>query len=101
MGTLLYGSPASEIPMEDRLLAHLRVVIVSKLHRSEPFLLSWDIGASEGSGRRSVWMHESIPLQLHFVGGREPALNGVWIEQMMLASISNEGLHLMPEPPES
>ena len=101
MGTLLYGSPPSEIPMDDRLLAHLKVVIVNKLRRSEPFLLSWEISPDEGSGRRSVWMHESIPLQFRFVGGRAPSLNNTWIEQMMLASMSNEGLRIMPEPPES
>lgn len=101
MGTLLYGSPPSEIPMDDRLLAHLKVVIVNKLRRSEPFLLSWEVSASDGSGRRSVWMHESIPLQFRFSGSRAPALNHTWIEQMMLASMSNEGLRIMPEPPES
>ncbi len=101
MGTLLYGSPPSEIPMEDRLLAHLKVVIVNKLRRSEPFLLSWEISPADGSGRRSVWMHESIPLQFRFVGSRVPVLNSAWIEQMMLASMSSEGLRIMPEPPES
>lgn len=101
MGALLYGSPPSEIPMDDRLLAHLKLVIVNKMRRNEPFLLSWDVPSSEGSGRKSVWLHPSIPLQFVFQGSRVPALNPAWIDLMMRASMSNDGLRLMPEPPEA
>lgn len=100
MGTLLYGSPPSEIEMDDRLLAHLKVVIISKLRRNEPFLLSWERTAEQGSGRTSVWMHPSIPLQFSFAGGRRPALNMTWVEQMSQAAMGNDGLRIMPEPPE-
>jgi hypothetical protein len=99
-GTLLYGSPPHEIRMEDRLLAHLKIVIVGKLRRNEPFLLSWDRGVSEGSGGTSVWMHPSIPLQFLFQESRPPRLNQAWLEQMAQSAMSNEGLQLMPEPPE-
>ena len=98
MGTLLYGSPPSEIPLEDRLLAHLKMVIVSKLRRNEAFLLSWEIDASEGSGRMSLWMHPSIPLQFKFVGSRRPELNVDWINEMARSSMSNEGLTITGEP---
>ena len=98
MGTLLYGLPPAEIEIEDRLLAHLKPVIVAKLRRAEPFLLSWSIATEDGSGRRSIWMHPSIPLQFAFVGSRRPLLNKAWLDQMMQAASSNEGLIIMDEP---
>lgn len=99
-GTILYGSPPHEIRMENRMLAHLKIVIVGKLRRNEPFLLTWDRSAGEGSGRTSVWMHPSIPLQFLFVESRPPNLNPEWLELMAQAAQSNDGLRLMPEPPE-
>lgn len=100
-GTLLYGSPPYEICMEERLLAHLKIVIVGKLRRNEPFLLSWDRSVSEGSGGTSVWMHPSIPLQFLFTENRPPRLNPAWLEQLAQAAMSNDGLRLMPEPTEA
>lgn len=100
-GTLLYGSPPYEIRMEERLLAHLKIVIVGKLRRNEPFLLSWDRSVGEGSGGTSVWMHPSIPLQFLFAENRPPKLNPAWLEQMAQAAMSNDGLRLMPEPAEA
>ena len=58
LGTLSYGAPPHEIQMEERLLAHVKIVIIDKLRRNESFLLSW-------------------------------------------GAMSNEGLRLMPEPPEA
>lgn len=96
MGTLLYGTPPSEIPMDDRLLSHLRIVITSKLRRSEPFLLSWD--SDDATTRTSLWLHPAIPLQFSFGTVERPELNRAWLEEMSRASMSNEGLLLMPEP---
>jgi hypothetical protein len=39
MGTLNYAKTTVEF--DDRVLAHLKVVIVSKLRRGEPLQLSW------------------------------------------------------------
>ena len=100
-GALLYGSPPHEILMDERLLAHLKIVIVAKLRRNEPFLLSWEQSANEGSGRASVWMHPSIPLQFVFAENRPPRLNQNWLELMSQATMSGEGLRIMPEPPEA
>ncbi|MDF1480246.1 hypothetical protein PYV02_14255 [Leifsonia sp. H3M29-4] len=97
---LLYGSPPHEISMDGRLLAHLKIVIVAKLRRNEPFLLSWDQPASEGSGRASIWLHPSIPLQFVFTANRPPQLNQNWLELLSQSAMSSEGLRLMPEPQE-
>jgi hypothetical protein len=97
LGILIYGPAASEIEMEDRLLAHLRIVIISKMRNHEPFSLSWTMEPSQGSGRETLWIHPSIPLRFRFFGSRPPAINRAWIEQMMLAA--NRGdLRITAEP---
>lgn len=97
---LLYGSPPSEIAMDDRLLAHLKVVIVSKLRRNEPFLLSWAHGPDPDAGRESLWIHPSIPLRFLFEAHQGPRLNPTWLNEMARSSMSADGLIIGPEPPE-
>ena len=41
MAQLYYGNSADPIEMPDRLLAHVKVVLATKLRRSESFTLSW------------------------------------------------------------
>jgi hypothetical protein len=98
MGVMLYGLPPTEVAVDDRTLAHLKVVIVNKLRRNESFLLSWQPDPATGEGRMSVWMHPSIPLQFRFEAARPPALNGAWLEEMARTSMAPEGLHIGPEP---
>jgi hypothetical protein len=94
---LIYGPTASEIEMDDRLLAHLRIVIVSKMRNHESFSLSWTLEANQGSGRETLWVHPAIPLRFRFYGSRSPAINRAWIDQM-LAAASRGDLRIMPEP---
>jgi hypothetical protein len=98
MGVLLYGAPPSEFVMDDRLLAHLKVAIVAKLRRGEPFLLSWDSRPDADSGRMSLWMHPAIPLQFRFDEVERPVLNREWVESLSLASLRVDGMHVTPEP---
>jgi len=101
MGKLIYGASVREILFEDRTLAHLKVAIVNKLRRSESFTLSWDHGLENGSGRSTIWLHESIPLQFVFEGNRRPKLNRTWIEHLMMTANSIGGLQVVPEPPDT
>ncbi|WP_395244591.1 ATP-dependent DNA ligase [Agromyces sp. MMS24-K17] len=100
MGRLIYNSSSREIEIDDRTLAHLRVAILNKLRRSESFAMTWEHGVENGSGRTTIWLHESIPLQFVFSGNRPPKLNRLWIEQLLLSANSTTGLHYVPEPPE-
>ncbi|WP_354241833.1 ATP-dependent DNA ligase [Agromyces sp. PvR057] len=100
MGKLIYNSSPREIEIEDRTLAHLRVAILNKLRRSESFSMTWEHGVSNGSGRTTFWIHESIPLQFVFSGNRPPKLNRLWIEQLLLTANSTSGLQYVPEPDE-
>lgn len=60
MGTIYYGGSESPIHIEDRVLAHLKVVITTKLRRGESLTVSWAHpgdqsrdAARSGSTRRS------------------------------------------------
>lgn len=99
MGKLLYGIPAVEIGFDDRVLAHLQVVIGAKLRRGESFFFSWKDDSSTGDGRSSIWMNDSIPLYFKYSGGRMPALNREWIETLMVSANSGLGLQLSEERP--
>jgi hypothetical protein len=98
MGTMLYGSPPSEVPIDDRTLAHLKVVIVSKLRRNESFLLSWELPPESPEGRRSIWMHPAIPLEFAFEHRDRPELNSQWLEALARTSMGIDGLRIVPEP---
>jgi hypothetical protein len=100
MGTLTYDV-VSKVDFEDRALAHLQIVMASKLRRGESFNFSWVKAPAEGSGRTTVWLHPAIPLVYEFSGNRPPAINRQWLELLMESANSAAGLHLVPEPPES
>lgn len=101
MGKLIYNSSNRELDIDDRTLAHLRIAIINKLRRSESFAMTWEHGVANGSGRTTIWLNESIPLQFVFSGNRPPKLNRLWVEQMLLSANSTAGLQNVPEPEES
>ena len=95
MGSLVYESMVFEF--EDRLLAHLQVVIVNKLRRGESFVMSWRVSAEVGSGRASLWLHPSIPLYFEFDGSRVPSINREWLARLGNAADSSLGLVVVGE----
>lgn len=97
MGKLLYGLSGVEIGFDDRVLAHLQVVIGAKLRRGESFYFSWKDDPNIGDGRSTIWLSESIPLYFKYSGGRSPALNREWIETLISSSNSGQGLQLSEE----
>jgi len=101
MGKLIYNSSNRELDIDDRTLAHLRIAIINKLRRGESFALTWEHGVANGSGRTTLWLNESIPLQFVFSGNRQPKLNRLWVEQLLMSANSTAGLHYVPEPDES
>jgi hypothetical protein len=99
MGMLRYDV-VSSVEFDDRALAHLEIVITSKLRRGESFNLSWVKDIAVGSGRVTIWLHPAIPLVYEFVGNRPPTINKKWLELLMQTAGSAGGLRLVPEPPE-
>lgn len=95
MGYLVHGGKKHNF--DDRALAHLKMVIGSKLRRQEGFYLSWDVDADGGSGRISLWVSSSTPLEFRFSGNRPPALNKKWLDVMAESSFGPRGLLFIDE----
>jgi hypothetical protein len=96
VGQLLYDAGSQSFDIEDRALAHLRVVFMNKLRRGEPFL--FHVPDPHGMGTRSLWIHPAVSLVFSFYGSRSPALNREWLDQMMTEANGVNGLALAPEP---
>ncbi len=96
MGKLVYGSDY-EINFDDRVLAHLQLVIGLKLRRHEGFYFSWRDEQQSGDGRTTIWISPAIPIVFRYNGGRMPRINKEWLEQLSLSSNSAQGLQLTEE----
>lgn len=96
MGTLRYHN--EEFSFDDRLLAHVQIVISTKLRRGENFFLSWTVPAGGGSGRHALWIDPAIPVHITYSGSRPPHINREWIEALIVSS-ANGGVHLTDDPP--
>ncbi|MFF9562105.1 ATP-dependent DNA ligase [Leifsonia sp. NPDC014704] len=96
MGKLVYGG-TTEIGFEDRVLAHLQIVIGLKLRRKEGFFFSWRDEQGVGDGRSAIWIDPAIPLLFRYSGGRYPRINKTWLEQLTASSNSSQGLQLTEE----
>jgi hypothetical protein len=97
MGTFHY-SENYEADFDDRVLAHLQIVIGTKLRRGEAFYLSWRDDTRIGNGRTSLWLHPSIPLRYKYYGGKMPRINPAWIHDLTVSANSSSGLQLVAEP---
>lgn len=96
MGYLAYDNSA-RVSFDDRVLAHLEVVIISKLYRKESFALSWREPRATGSGRSTIWLDTSLPLRFHFDGSRPPKINREWVARLVHCADSGTGLIALDE----
>lgn len=101
MGKFIYGTPATSVEFDDRVLAHLKVVIIAKLRRGESFTFTWANTPESGGGHNSIWLNPSVPLQFEFYGSKDPKLNRNWLEELVRLTNTPAGLYVVPEPPES
>lgn len=96
MGTLNYDSRIT-VELDDRTLAHLQLVIWSKLRRGEHFAFTW-VDESAASPRTSVWCAPNIPMVFQYEESEPAELNARWMELLMKSANSGAGLRLLPEP---
>ena len=96
MGTLNYDSTIT-VELDDRTLAHLQLVIWSKLRRGEHFAFTW-IAETGESRRTSVWCAPNIPMVFQYDEPDAAELNPRWMELLMKSANSGAGLRLVPEP---
>lgn len=99
VGTIYYAE--TPISLDDRVLAHLKAVIATKLRRDESFTVSWRHFADEPRGRSTIWLHPSIPLRFEFDDSEPIALDPRWIERLASSAHSTGGIVLVPAPDEA
>lgn len=90
MGLLYYGSSERAIQIPDRVLAHVKVVIATKLRRGESFTMSWRHPSGETSGRTTIWIQPAIPMRFVF-GAVEPEMLDPALLQAYAASANSSG----------
>jgi hypothetical protein len=96
MGRLHYGQDEYSADFDDRTLAHLQMIIGTKLRRQESFMLSWE---RESHGRTSLWIHPAIPMRFEFDQTQPVTLNRDWMEQLSASANSVGGMRITSEPP--
>lgn len=94
MAKLFYGTTTEPIQIDDRLLAHVKVVVATKLRRGESFTLSWVHGADQPVGRSTIWLQPSIPLRFVFDSEQPEALDQNLLKRMANDANSSRGLSL-------
>ena len=97
MGTIYYGSDTTPIDIDDRELAHLKVVIATKLRRGESFTVSWQHRDGQPRGRSTIWLHPSIPLRFVFEDPEPAVLSRTWLEELANSANSSGGIMLVSE----
>ena len=94
MGTLFYGAGRLAINVDDRLLTHLKTVILTRLRRHEPVILNWRDAVEMGDGRTTVWIDHSTDLLFHFVGSRRPELDRELLDDLATQANTSTGIDL-------
>jgi hypothetical protein len=97
MGSFHYSLGLSA-DFDDRLLAHLQLVLGAKLRRGESFYFTWNEDHLDGHGRTTIWLHPALPIAFQYLGSRSVMLNKEWLEVLSTSANSSSGLHVLPEP---
>jgi len=97
LGTLTYNTTFAT-DFDDRVLAHLQLVIGAKLRRGESFHFSWKNAPTVGGGRTILWLHPTMPLVYTFESETVPPINRRWTDAMMEVANGPAGLQIVPEP---
>jgi hypothetical protein len=95
MGKLVYGDGEFNIALDDRLLAHLQIVIGAKLRRRESFYFSW---VSDDDKRNAIWVQHAIPLRYHYDDTTQHQINREWLEVLTISANGANGLTVADEP---
>jgi hypothetical protein len=94
VGKMIYDG-TSAFTFDDRVLAHLQIVIGAKLRRREGFLLIWTDRTTLPEGAlHSIWLDPSISIQFAFTGTTMPEIEREWLEILTEKANSSPGLRL-------
>ena len=92
MGMLFYGGDSEPAELPDRVLAHVKAVISSKLRRGESFTLSWRHPDDAPGGRSTLWVNPSIPMRFVFTKPEGEILDPELLKRLAAAAGSTAGL---------
>lgn len=95
MGTLKYGRPQRNYQVDDRMLAHLAVVLIKKLRGDEAFWFS----ISTADGPVVLCMSGKVPLRFEFVDSRSISINRDWVHAIEQSAHDPLGFRAVDEPP--
>ncbi|QMU96793.1 hypothetical protein FVO59_05825 [Microbacterium esteraromaticum] len=104
MGRLRYDGTAAPITIDDSTLAHLKIVMGTKLRRNESFLMTWLRTDDAEDARTTIWVHPAIPLQFGFDVPALPPIEPERISAIMTALNASGELVLdeyLPAPAEA
>ncbi|MFJ4999558.1 hypothetical protein ACIP5T_15470 [Microbacterium sp. NPDC088619] len=85
MGRLRYDGTSEPILIDDETLAHLKVIVGTKLRRQESFMMTWLPPEGGDPGRVTVWIHPAIPLQFLFSSPEPQVIQKQRVEEIMHA----------------
>lgn len=95
MAYLYYGFEARPAEIPDHVLAHVKVVVATKLRRGESFLLTWNQTDDGGTvTRTSIWMQPSIPLRFVFDAAEPETLDPAYLRALADEAMSSRGIVL-------
>jgi len=95
MGTLHYDG--SKFSLDDRVLAHLQVIIAMKLRRNEGFFISWGVTGPTGAGQHSIWIDNGVPIQVELQSSPPPPIDREWADSLAQSANTNHGLIITDE----
>ena len=99
MGSLYYGSDPHPIQMPDHLLAHVKVVVATKLRRGESFTMSWRHLDDVPGGRSTIWLQPAIPLRFVFDSADVEVIDSGALRDLSHAANSSGGLVIALDVP--
>jgi hypothetical protein len=90
LGTLKYDGTTTDF--DDLVLAHLQIVIVQKIRRQEPFLMTWRESDPTGGGRTAIWIHQMAMMTFHFTTSAKTVIDPVWVKKLTDSANSAMGM---------
>lgn len=95
MGKLTYGAIQREIVIDDKLLAHIEVVVLSRLRRNNAFALRWTENVEGGDDvRRTIWVHPNSDLYFEYETPEHGELDREVLDKLAKSADSNAGINL-------
>ena len=98
MGFLYYGNNSYAVKIDDRPLAHLKIVLLSMLRAGKSAAFCFDRSTDIGSGWETLWISPTTEIRFRFNGNRAPRINEQWLLLIVATADALTGLRLVAEP---